>query len=89
MSFLRFIKLLCARSVDRLDFLFRRRGGPDRFSPCCPRAPLREWWSAVHWLHLHWIGIVCGLVFLLCSVLLALIEGGHRRFIAAIFCWCS
>jgi len=32
---------------------------------------------------LHWIGIVCGLVFLICSVLLALIEGGptpfHRR----------
>jgi hypothetical protein len=30
--------------------------------------------------NLHWIGIVCGLVFLLCSVLLAMIEGGPSPF---------
>jgi hypothetical protein len=29
---------------------------------------------------LHWIGIACGLVFLLCSFLLALIEGGQTPF---------
>jgi hypothetical protein len=82
MTFLRFIRLLSLTLWTGSIFFFAMVVAPTLFSVL----PTRALAGAVvsHSLfRLHWVGIACGLVFLLASVLLAMFQGGvspfHRR----------
>ena len=65
--------------MDRFDLLFAAVVAPALFA-LLPRAPLAGVLVSRCLNNLHWIGIVCGLIFLLCSVLLALLRGGAGPF---------
>lgn len=79
MSFLRSIKLLSLSLWLGSFFFFAVVVAPALFS----LLPLRQLAGMVvtrSLNNLHWIGIVCGLVFLLCSVLLSILHGGSAPF---------
>ncbi len=79
MSFLRSIKLLSLSLWLGSFFFFALVVAPALFS----LLPLRQLAGMVvtrSLNNLHWIGIVCGLVFLLCSVLLAILHGDSAPF---------
>jgi hypothetical protein len=82
LSILRFIRLLSLALWLGSIFFFAAVVAPTVFSVLPSRAMAGEVVS--HSLfRLHWVGIVCGLVFLLASALLGLLQGGgspfHRR----------
>ena len=79
MSILRFIKLLALALWLGSIFYFAAVVAPTAFA-VLPSRNLAGMVVGRSLFSLHWIGIACGLVFLLCSVLLALIEGGPSPF---------
>ena len=79
MSILRFIQLLALTLWIGSIFFFAAVVAPTAFA-VLPSRTLAGMVVGRSLFSLHWIGIACGLVFLLCSVLLALIEGGPSPF---------
>lgn len=79
MSILRFIKMLVLALWIGSIFYFAVVVAPAAFA-VLPTRTLAGMVVSRSLANLHWIGIVCGLIFLLCSVLLALIEGGPSPF---------
>lgn len=79
MSILRFIKMLVLALWMGSIFYFAAVVAPTAFA-VLPTRTLAGMVVSRSLANLHWIGIVCGLVFLLCSVLLAMIEGGPSPF---------
>ena len=79
MSILRFLKLLALALWIGSIFFFAAVVAPAAFAvlPTRTQAGMIVSRSLVG---LHWIGVVCGLVFLLCAALLALVEGGRTPF---------
>jgi len=79
LSILRFIKMLVLALWMGSIFYFAAVVAPTAFA-VLPTRTLAGMVVSRSLANLHWIGIVCGLVFLLCSVLLAMIEGGPSPF---------
>ncbi len=79
MSILRFIKMLVLALWIGSIFYFAAVVAPTAFA-VLPSRTLAGMVVSRSLANLHWIGIVCGLIFLLCSVLLAMIEGGPSPF---------
>ena len=79
MSFLRFVKMLSLALWIGSFFFFALVVAPALFS-ILPSRQLAGMVVSRCLANLHWIGIVCGLIFLLGSVLLALLQGGHGPF---------
>jgi hypothetical protein len=79
LSILRFIKMLVLALWIGSIFYFAVVVAPTAFA-VLPTRTLAGIVVSRSLSNLHWIGIVCGLIFLLCSVLLALIEGGRSPF---------
>jgi hypothetical protein len=79
LSILRFIKMLVLALWIGSIFYFAVVVAPAAFA-VLPTRTLAGMVVSRSLANLHWIGIVCGLIFLLCSVLLALIEGGPSPF---------
>ena len=79
MTFLRFLKMLSLVLWIASIFFFAAVFAPILFS-VLPTRNLAGIVVSHSLASLHWIGITCGLVFLLCSVLLAFIEGGPTPF---------
>lgn len=79
MSFLRYIKLLSLSLWIGSFFFFAVVVAPALFS-VLPSRQLAGMVVTRSLNNLHWIGIACGLIFLLCSVLLALVHGGSGPF---------
>jgi magnesium-transporting ATPase (P-type) len=79
LSILRFFKLLSLSLWLGSIFFFAAVVAPTAFS-LLPSRTLAGMVVGQSLSRLHWIGIVCGLVFLLSSFLLALIEGGQSPF---------
>lgn len=79
MSILRFIKMLALALWMGSIFYFAAVVAPTAFA-VLPSRTLAGMIVSRSVVSLHWIGIVCGVAFLLCSVLLALIEGGASPF---------
>lgn len=82
MLILRFFKILALALWTGAIFFFAAVVAPVVFSVL----PSRDMAGAIvgrSLASMHWMAFVCGLIFLLCSVLMALIEGGptpfHRR----------
>jgi hypothetical protein len=75
LSILRFIRLFALALWIGGIFFFAAVVAPTAFS-VLPTRTLAGLVVGRSLFSLHWIGIVCGLVCLLCSVLLAVIEGG-------------
>jgi len=76
---LRFIKMLSLSLWVGSIFFFAAVVAPILFS-VLPTHDLAGMVVSRSLFSLHWIGMICGLVFLLCSVLLAFIEGGPSPF---------
>jgi hypothetical protein len=76
---LRFFKILALALWIGAIFFFAAVVAPAAFS-VLPSHNLAGMIVSRSLSSIHWMGIVCGLVFLLCSVLLALIEGGPTPF---------
>ena len=76
---LRFLKMLSLALWTGSIFFFAAVVAPILFS-VLPSRNLAGMVVGQSLVSLHWIGVACGLVFLLCSVLLALIEGGPSPF---------
>jgi hypothetical protein len=79
LSILRFIKMLVLALWIGSIFYFAAVVAPTAFA-VLPSRTLAGMVVSRSLANLHWIGIVCGLIFLLCSVLLAMIEGGPSPF---------
>ncbi len=79
MTTFRFIRLLALSLWIGSIFFFAAVLAPTVFS-VLPSRTLAGQVVSRSLFTLHWIGIACGLVFLLCSLLLALIEGGPSPF---------
>lgn len=79
MSILRFFKLLALSLWLGSIFFFAAVVAPAAFS-VLPSRTLAGLVVGRSLFSLHWIGIGCGLIFLLFSALLALIEGGQSPF---------
>jgi hypothetical protein len=76
---LRFLKVLSVGLWVGSIFFFAIAVAPVAFS-VLPTHMLAGMVVSRSLVSLHWIGIACGLVFLLCAVLIALIEGGETPF---------
>lgn len=79
MTILRFIKLLSLALWIGSIFFFAAVVAPAAFS-VLPSRTLAGMIVSRSLSNLHWIGIICGLVFLLSSFLLALVRGGPSPF---------
>jgi hypothetical protein len=79
LTVLRFLKFLALALWIGSIFFFAAVVAPTLFS-VLPTRNLAGIVVSQSLSSLHWIGIACGLVFLICSVLLALIEGGPTPF---------
>lgn len=79
MSILRFLKMLALALWIGSIFFFAAVVAPASFA-VLPTRTLAGMVVSRSLNGLHWIGIVCGLVFLLCALLLALLEGGTSPF---------
>lgn len=79
MVIFRFLKVLSLALWIGSIFFFASVVAPALFS-ILPSRTLAGMVVSRSLANLHWIGLVCGLVFLLSSVLLALIEGGPTPF---------
>ncbi len=81
-TFLRYLKLLSLALWIGSIFFFAAVVAPTAFS-VLPTRTLAGMVVSRSLFTMHWIGIVCGLIFLLCSVLLAFILGGRTPFHAS------
>jgi hypothetical protein len=79
LSFLRYIKLLSLGLWVGSFFFFAVVVAPALFT-ILPSRQLAGMVVTRSLNNLHWIGMACGLIFLLCSVLLALLHGGSAPF---------
>ena len=79
MSILRFLKLLSVALWISSIFFFAAVVAPTLFSVLPSRA-LAGMVVSRSLFSLHWLGIICGLVFMLSSVLLALLQGDQSPF---------
>ncbi len=79
MTFLRYLKLLSLALWIGSFFFFALVVAPALFA-ILPSRQLAGMVVSRCLANLHWIGIVCGLIFLLGSVLLALLQGGQGPF---------
>jgi hypothetical protein len=79
LSLLRFVKILSLALWIGSFFFFAVVVAPALFA-LLPTRQLAGMVVTRSLNNLHWIGIVCGLLFLLCSVLLALLHGGSGPF---------
>ncbi len=79
MSILRFLKVLSLALWIGSIFFFAAVVAPGAFS-VLPTRTLAGMVVSRSLVSLHWIGIICGLVFLLCAFLIALVEGGQTPF---------
>lgn len=79
MLILRFLKVLSVSMWVGCIFFFAVAVAPVAFS-VLPTRTLAGLVVGRSLVSLHWIGIVCGLVFLLATLLLAFIEGGEKPF---------
>lgn len=79
MTFLRFIRQFALALWMGSIFFFAAVVAPTAFSVLPSRTMAGQIVS--HSIYgLHWIGIVCGLLFLLCGVLMALVSHSHAPF---------
>jgi hypothetical protein len=78
-SILRFFKLLSLVLWIGSIFFFAAVVAPTAFA-VLPSRTLAGMIVSRSLFSLHWIGIICGLVFLLSSVLLAILQGGSSPF---------
>ncbi len=76
---LRFLKVLSIALWVGSIFFFAIAVAPVAFS-VLPTRTLAGQVVGRSLVSLHWIGIICGLVFLLCAVLIAFVEGGAKPF---------
>jgi hypothetical protein len=76
---LRFLKVLSLALWVGSIFFFAAAVAPGAFS-VLPNHMLAGMVVSRSLVSLHWIGIICGLVFLLCALLIALVEGGQTPF---------
>lgn len=76
---LRFLKVLSIALWVGSIFFFAVAVAPVAFS-VLPTHALAGMVVSRSLVSLHWIGIACGLVFLLCAVLIAVVEGGEKPF---------
>jgi hypothetical protein len=79
LSFLRFIKILSLGLWIGSFFFFAVVVAPALFA-LLPSRQLAGIVVTRSLNSMHWIGMACGLVFLLCSLLLALVHGGNGPF---------
>ena len=79
MTFLRFLKVLSLGLWVGSIFFFAAAVAPGAFS-VLPSHYLAGLLVSRSLASLHWLGVLCGLVFLLCSLLIALFEGGPTPF---------
>jgi hypothetical protein len=79
LSFLRFIKMLSLALWLGSFFFFAVVVAPALFA-LLPSRQLAGVVVTRSLNNMHWIGMACGLIFLLCSVLMALLQGGHGPF---------
>ena len=79
MLILRFLKVLSLALWVGSIFFFAAAVAPGAFS-VLPTHMLAGMVVSRSLVSLHWIGIICGLVFLLCAFLIALVEGGQTPF---------
>jgi hypothetical protein len=82
LSILRFLKLLSLVLWIGSIFFFAAVVAPTVFS-VLPSRTLAGMVVSRSLFSLHWIGIICGLVFLLSSVLFAMLQGGSSPFHAS------
>jgi hypothetical protein len=76
---LRFLKVLSVGLWVGSIFFFAAAVAPVAFS-VLPTRMLAGMVVSRSLVSLHWIGIICGLVFLLCALLIAFVEGGETPF---------
>lgn len=79
MLILRFLKVLSVGLWVGSIFFFAAAVAPVAFS-VLPTRMLAGMVVSRSLVSLHWIGIICGLVFLLCALLIAFVEGGETPF---------
>ena len=79
MLILRFLKVLSLGLWVGSIFFFAAAVAPGAFS-VLPNHMLAGMVVSRSLVSLHWIGIICGLVFLLCAFLIAFVEGGRTPF---------
>jgi Domain of unknown function (DUF4149) len=84
LTFLRFIRLLSLTLWIGSIFFFAIVVAPTLFSVLPTRA-LAGMVVSRSLFSLHWVGLICGLIFLLSCVLLALLQGGASPFHARDF----